>query len=171
MEFEDSRKALFCDPNAYIQGVNKKESKKIVFSEPYECAPNFYINNNFKKKDCNCTSKDKSNSNYDNNKPEHHDCNCNHQNKGNKNFFSGLNLQSLLPMLGLFNKGGGGGLDLANIMSLFGGKGDYNMLSNLLGNKDMLANITSLFSAKKEKNETKKIQPTEIDIKNYTKVE
>lgn len=181
MEFEDSRNALFAEPNAYIQNFNKKEKpKKIVFSEPYECAPNFYINNDFKKKECNCISKDRKDchDNHDynkncgcENKKNHSDCNCSQQNNTGKNFLSGFNLQSMLPLLGMFNKGGSGGVDLANIMSMFGVKGENNMLTNLLGNKDMLSNITSLFSPKKEKLEIKKIQPTDIDIKNYTKVE
>jgi len=171
MEFEDSRNALFCEPNAYIQNINKKNTPpKIVFSEPYECAPNFYINNNFKGKDCECISKSKGNCNYEKNKPEQ-DCNCNNHNKGNKNFLSGFNFQSILPMLGLFNKSGKGGLDLANIMTLLGGKGDNNILSNLLENKDMLSNITSLFLSKKESVGSKKIKATDINIKNYTKVE
>jgi len=41
----------------------------------------------------------------------------------------------------------------------------------LLGNKDMLSNITNMFTSKKEQSNIKKLQPTEIDIKNYTKVE
>ena len=53
MEFEDSRNALYCDPNAYIMGTKKhNEIKKVVFSEPYETLPNRYINNNFNKKGC-----------------------------------------------------------------------------------------------------------------------
>ena len=179
MEFEDSKNALYCDPNAYIQGVNRKEQKKVVFSEPYENAPNFYINNNFKKKNCNCISKDikDCHDNHDHNKncgcenKNHNECNCNQQNNASKNFLSGFNLQSFLPLLGMFNKNGGGGLDLANIMNLLGGKGENNMLSNLLGNKDMLSNITSLFTPKKESTDSKKIKTTDINIKNYTKVE
>ena len=51
MEFEDNKNAMFCDPNAYIQNFNnnKKETRKVVFQEPYECLPSRYINNNFKK--------------------------------------------------------------------------------------------------------------------------
>ena len=45
------------------------------------------------------------------------------------------------------------------------------MLANLLKNKDMLSNITGLFGGKKENNSTKKIKTTDIDIKNYTKVD
>ena len=172
MEYEDSREALFCEPNAYIKNLNKKETpKKIVFSEPYENVANFYLNNNFKKRDCDCVVNKKEHSFCDSKKEEKPNCNCNNQNKGNKSFLSGLNLQSLLPMLGLFNKSGNSGLDLANIMSLLGGKGENNILSGLLGNKDMLSNITSLFSHKKEQTNTKKLQTTEIDIKSYTKVE
>ena len=173
MEYEDSRNALFSEPNAYIQNINRKEQKKVVFSEPYECVPNFYINNNFSKKDCDCVPKGKRehSCDCDKNKSEHSNCNCNNHNKGNKNFLSGFNLQSLLPMLSMFNKGGNGGLDLANIMNMLGGKGENNILSNLLGNKDMLSNITSMFTSKKEQSNIKKLQPTEIDIKSYTRVE
>ena len=81
MENEDSRNALYCDPNAYIQSVQKREKcepRKVVFQEPYEQLPNFYINNNFIKRNCNCVK------NYN-----AKDCNCdndkhfinNHSNK------------------------------------------------------------------------------------------
>ena len=170
MEFEDSRNALFAEPNAYIQNFNRKEQKKVVFSEPYECAPNFYINNNFSKKYCECVPKSRVEHSCDCGNFKQEQLKCNKQSGGNKNLFSGFNLQSLLPMLGLFNKDGKGGLDFANIMSVFGQKGGDNILSNLLGNKDMLSNITKMFSTKRGQTDTKKIKPTEINIKNYTRV-
>ena len=51
MENEDSRNALFCDPNAYIQNFknNKKQTEKVVFQQPYEHMSNFYIDNEFSK--------------------------------------------------------------------------------------------------------------------------
>ena len=81
MEKEDSRFALFTEPNAYVQNYNnancdckkEKERKKIVFQEPYETLPNFYVNNNFTKHNC-----------VKNNQPcdifpkPHHDYKCNH---------------------------------------------------------------------------------------------
>jgi len=56
MENFKNESSLYVDPNAYIVGV-KKEQKKVVFSEPYECLPSYYANNNFKKVNCNCVSK------------------------------------------------------------------------------------------------------------------
>ena len=68
MDFEDNLNSLYCDPNAYIQRFEKEEkAKKIVFQEPYECLPNFYINNDFKKHDCDCVKRNAK------------DCNCNHE--------------------------------------------------------------------------------------------
>ncbi|MBR1987597.1 MAG: hypothetical protein IKA36_01015, partial [Clostridia bacterium] len=54
MEYGDSKEALFVEPNAYIQNFSKEKTgtKKVVFSEPYETMPNYYINNNFHKKQC-----------------------------------------------------------------------------------------------------------------------
>lgn len=81
MEFEDSRFALFPEPNAYIQKfdkeIKKKEIKKIVFQEPYETLPNHYINNNFTKHDCDYVAK---HNNHSNNKYDNLDCNCNQRN-------------------------------------------------------------------------------------------
>ena len=81
MEFEDSRLALFPEPNAYIQKFNKdckeKGIKKVVFQEPYETLPNFYINNNFTKHGCDCVAK---HNNHSNSKYANFDCNCNHRN-------------------------------------------------------------------------------------------
>ena len=51
---EDSRFALFSEPNAYIQRFdNRKQEKKefdikkVVFQEPYEVLPDYHIKNDF----------------------------------------------------------------------------------------------------------------------------
>ena len=89
MDYEDSRLALFPEPNAFVQNYDKvdknKEIKKIVFQEPYETLPNFYINNNFTKNNCDCAKR-----------PNSHDCNqcknysnyCDNNNNHHKNLFS-----------------------------------------------------------------------------------
>lgn len=181
MEFEDSRFALFAEPNAYIQkaqNVEKKEKerKKIVFQEPYEILPNFYVNNNFTKQDCDCVKKNKHCDIYP--KP-HHECNhsisnntncgcgfdndlgCRKENCGNlpnhndnchndkpkQNGF-GFDLKSLLPLLSLFNKGGA---DLSSIVGLLNNKennqnGTTNLISSILSNKDVMSGILNMFN-------------------------
>ena len=178
MEFEDSRFALFPEPNAYIQNFNKptqkdKEIKKIVFQEPYECLPNFYINNNFTKRDCNCVKNNnskgctcdnikhlnnqynnllpKDNCRFDNNSHCQHNENCNNT-KSQKNNGFGFDIKSLFPLLSLFNKGGGA--DLSQLVGLFNNSSNsqngnnsnpMNLISSILSNKDAMSGILNMF--------------------------
>ena len=106
MVVEDSRSALFVEPGAYIyshQKTNKdnkekKGIKKVVFQEPYDCLPNFYFNNNFKKGNCDCVPKPKPKQEM-------------------KQSCLPFDFKSLAPLLGSFNKGA----DLGNILSMFNG--------------------------------------------------
>lgn len=225
MEFEDSRNALFCDPNAYIQRFdveNKCKPKKVIFQEPYESLPAFYLDNNFIKHECDCVLKHKHDNNYNhgNKQDMHcnhstncepndyffkkgfynhnisHDCNCN---RGNKNYnqcehgdncnkdnskqngFS-FDLKSLLPLLGLFNKGGGS--DLSSIVGLLNKTGSTNnnsnpigLISSLMSNKDLMGGILNLFKGgglnlfNKKQSVKKELKTTDFEIKNYTRVE
>ena len=194
MIFEDSRNALYCDPNAFIQKYDKQEKcepKKVIFQEPYESLPAFYIDNNFKKHDCNyCERNDKhnfksqNNSNIDCNnhcKQEnlngqcYHDFNCNH-NVSSKQKGSGFDLKSLLPLLGIFNKSGG--TDFSQIVGLLNNntQKDNNsnpmtIISSLLSNGG-LGNILNIFKGgQKTKSTKKELKTTDFEIKNYTRVE
>lgn len=211
MEFEDSRFALFSEPNAYIQSFrgNKEKTKKVVFQEPYETLPNYYINNNFKKRDCDCVQnngkhKDKCDCkcNHDsfnqnqngcdhgfrfneidcNYQNKNHDCKCNNGDKKQNGF--NFDLKNLMPLLGLFNKGGG--VDLSNLVGILG-NGDkkqnennsnpMNLISSILSNKDTMGGILNLFMGggfnlfNKTKPAKKEIKTTDFEIKNYTRVE
>lgn len=178
MEFEDSKNAMYCDPNAYILNNEFKSSKKkIVFSEPYECLPNFYINNNFKKKNCDCVKNHK-----------HNFCNCNkdnicHDNINHKdcekpkntpmnNMNFGFNLSNFLPILGSLGKGGDIG-GISKILSNFAKNGKEEGVMNFLNNPSILNSVMSLFKLGKSKTEShkKEIEPTEFEIKDYTRVD
>ena len=159
---EDSRNALFVEPNAYIQKFNKeeKEVKKIVFQEPYECLPNYYIDNNFKKGKCDCIPKPKTDCRKE--KPE-----CKH-NSG------GFNFQNFLPLLSIFNKGGGA--DFSQMSGLLNGVGNpMSLISSLLSNKDGLSNILNIFKGgglnTYNHKEKPNLKSTDFEIKNYTRVE
>ena len=197
MENEDSRFALFSEPNAYIQRFEKKEQNKpskIVFQEPYESMPAFYINNNFKKRNCNCVP-NRQNKNHNLNS-NNHDCDCAHGNLNNcgsrddnchhdgcsKQKGFGFDLKSLMPLMGLFNKSGG--TDLSSLVGLMNNvnnsqKGNssnpMNLISGLLSNKEGLANILNLFKSgglfNKKQTAKKEIKTTDFEIKNYTRVE
>lgn len=154
--------ALFADPNAYILGM-KKESKKVVFSEPYECLPSYYQNNSFKKGNCDCVPKPK---------PKQRECDCekkcNHSNRKS----GGFDLKNLMPILSLL--GGGGGIDLSKITSILGGDiGEQNpigLISSLMQNSGGLGNILNMFKPKQTKPENS-IKSTDVEIINYTRVE
>ncbi len=194
MIFEDSRNALYCDPNAFIQRYNKKEKcepKKVIFQEPYESMPAFYIDNNFIKHDCNyCEGNDKHNLKSQNNSHNDrknnckqdnshnqcwHDCNCNHDVFLKQKGF-GFDLKSLLPLLGIFNKSGGA--DFSQIVGLLNNntQKDNNsnpmaMISSLLSNGG-LGNILNIFKGgQKTKSEKKELKTTDFEIKNYTRVD
>ncbi len=116
MEFEDSRNALFTEPNAYIQKCNfdcDEKTKKVIFQEPYDRLPTFYLDNNFKKGNCNCVPKPKQKEG----KPS-----CN-------NPFP-FDIKNLLPLLSNLTGGSGG---LSNLLSNLGSNGGLGNLASLLG--------------------------------------
>ncbi len=152
MENEDSRFALFPEPNACVMGCeNKKQTQKVVFSEPYDCMPNFYINNGFKKGNCDCLPKPP--------QPKNPCCNFNFarilpfltQFLGKNSNFS-----SILQSLGNFS--GGENFDFSKI------------LQTVLSNKNLF-NLDSLFKVKKKEQEKKEESSTDFPIKNYVRVE
>lgn len=158
MEFEDSRNALYCDPNAYIMGKKQKEVKKVVFSEPYENVPNYYLNNNFEKGKCKFCDSDKK---------EKEDCKNSSCNKQNTSF----SLNNLMPLLTMFGgKSSSGAPDLTKILSSLG---NGNGLMSLLANKDIMSTVLSLFAGNQNKKKTsnKEIISTDFEIKKYTRVE
>jgi len=194
MKYEDSRFALFTEPNAYIQRFDRVENKekkvqKIVFQEPYETLPNYHINNNFAKHTCDCVSKpnfassvNKLKNNYDLN----HGCQSDFDNKKSKSGdkfdvnlpkqkFFGLDLSGLLPLLGLFNKSGGADFSqMANILNNNAGVdfNPMNIISKLLSNKDSLSGILKIFKGGQNNNQINKvIKTTDFEIKNYTRVD
>ncbi len=174
MEFNDRADALFCDPNAYIQNwgynvceppkKNKKceqgfcqhPPKKVVFSEPYETVPNFYINNDFKKGNCSCIPKPK---------PK-----CPPPPKPFP-----FDIKNLLPLLSGLMKNNSGGL--GNILSMLNNNNgeekpnfDISSLISSLSNSGALTNLFNVFKPK-EKSPQKEITSTDYEIKNYTRVE
>ena len=199
MEYEDSRFALFPEPNANIQRFEKraKETKKIIFQEPYETLPNYYINNNFTKHDCDCVSNQKRNFDYNSkqhrdcncdhdknsNNQSNHDCNCNQNSSNNQNGF-GFDIKNLLPLLGLFNKGGGadlsslvGMLNNANNSQKGNNSNPMSLISSILSNKDAMSGILNMFKSGglnlfgKKQTAKKELKTTDYEIKNYTRVE
>lgn len=213
MEDVDSINAIYCDPNAYIQKVDRKDKyqpRKVVFQEPYEQLPSFYINNNFIKRDCDCVKNyNTKDSNYDNykkkfernqsgyNNCDYH-CNCEnkHSNRqsrynnncnqdiSNKQNGFGFDLKSLLPLLGMFNKGGGADLNslvglLSNNVKAQDGNNlnPMNLISSILSNKDAMSGILKIFKGGdlnlfgKKQPIKKEPKITDFEIKNYTRVE
>lgn len=180
---EDNRNALFSEPNAFIQHYPKRERKpreKIVFSEPYECAPNFYFNNNFKKHDCECVpcskNRDRHNNEHCNNVkvPSCEPCH-NHHSPNTKPMFD---FKSILPMLtGLFQGKSGLG-DFSKILSSVGsdsknqGFDFQNIISSLMSNPSMLNGIFKMLSptTKKASSNLNKEKNADFVIKNYTRV-
>ncbi len=173
MEFEDSRNALFTEPNAYIQHYESKEKthpKKIIFQEPYENFPNFYIDNDFKKN--NNDNIDKKN----NNNAE--------KNYSNKKSNFPFNFKNIFPFLGALTNGGGLGnlisafsnntssgdnklgnnLNISNLINMFSSNNGENNLLNLFN----LSNISGLFNKKNDKK--KEMKSTDFCIKDYERI-
>lgn len=166
MEYEDSKNALFVEPNAYIQNYKKENKgiKKIVFSEPYESLPNYYINNDFKKNNCDCIPQHKSDCKLDS---------C-QRNNMSKNFFD---FKNILPMLtGFLDKG----FDASNFASILNNNqnSNNNMMSNIMNilSSDMGKNILGLLGKKSTKNSKKNnkkyhnIKSSDISIDDFERV-
>lgn len=189
MEFEDSRNALFPEPNAYIQKCESDAShpKKVVFQEPYENLPRFYIDNDFKKGECDCIP---------HSKPKHdpphnpHDGGCKdcQPQKPKPHNSPQFDIKSLLPLLGgLLGKGGG---NMSNIISILGSQSkdspstqssglDFsNIMSTLASSPEMLSGVMKLFKGgglgglfTKKSPPKVEMKSSEINIKNYTRVD
>lgn len=163
---------LYHDPNAFIQSTPQKENnkpKKVVFQEPYENWPNRYLNNNFKKQDCECIPK-----------KEEKKCECKEKKECCKkqkasNPFS-FNFQNLLPLLSGLNLNSNAGI--GNIISMLtntsksatDGVGlDFTkLISNFISGGNGL-NFLNMFT-NKTKSENK-IKSTDFQIKDYERVE
>ena len=151
-------------------------TKKIVFQQPYETVPNFFINNGFQKKNCNCVPCEKKNECHD----KQPYCSEQHKNKPCSNGDSGgFNIQSLLPLLGLFGSGKSA-IDISKISSILSssqqneGGGIMSLVSSLLANKDAFSGIFKMFSGSKTsipKSDKNSIKSTDFEIKNYTRVD
>ena len=176
MNNENSVNALFVEPNAYISSCvkPKHETKKVVFQQPYESAPTFYINNGFQKHDCQCVPKDKKKDT-----PSNSTCDCSkHNPRPNQCNVGGFNIQKLLPLLGLFNSNKGG-MDLTKLTSILnigqngGDGGMLSLISSLMSKKDLFSNIFKSFTGSKSnssKSNKQQIKSTDFEIKNYTRV-
>lgn len=167
MSYEDSRFALFSEPNAYPSNevrVNV-QTKKIVFSEPYDNWPKHYLNNNFKApKDKNFNQK---NNNFNSLNQPYQNNNINQQNH-NQGFGNFFNFQGLMPILSKLIPTDFGGI----VKAFSGNKTDF---SSLLNNPEIIKNAIGLLSKFTKTKQTKKtndmIKSTDFEIKNYTKVE
>ena len=188
MDFGDNTNALFPEPNAYIQNFNNREieQKKVVFQEPYDRLPTFYIDNDFRKGDCDCIPK-----------PKKHDNQPHYQNPFPFDF---KNFMPLLSSLG-GNLGGGlnnilsslGGAGLGNIASLFGwqnqsqtntqnnkntetnnenaGGLNFSNILNSLGSNG-LGNIFNIFKNSSNSTSTPKtMKSSDIIIKDYKRID
>lgn len=166
MEFEDSRNALFTEPNAYIQNnislqtEQIKKPKKIIFQEPYDCLPNYYLNNGFRKNE---ESKRKQLPIREEKTVE------------KSTNLPGFDFKNLLPMLGVLGGGSTSGLAglLSSVMSEGNGLDFTKLVSSLLQNKDDLSSILKLFTGKKNEikmKQNKDLKSTDFEIKNYTRV-
>ena len=109
------------------------------------------------------------------------DCECNKKNEQKSsikgNFFSGFNMQSLMPLISMFS--GGKGLDITKILNTFSAQGNsnnslnVNPLLNAFSSSDLLKNITQIFSSKKTKTDNNQSKPKSTDciINNFSRVE
>ena len=150
MEFEDSRYALFTEPNAYIQKKVETQSKKVIYREPYEGLPRYYENKEDAKKKEKATQEKLVE--QSNNKPS-------------------FNFKNIMPLLSSFVGARGNNL-LSSFMSNSGF--DISKIVSLFAqNPSSVGSILNLFSKKKDSKNTSNCQPKETDfeIKNYTRVE
>ena len=109
-------------------------------------------------------------------KNSNHDNNCNHNENLKKNNL-GFDIKSLLPFIGMFNKGGGA--DIGSLVGLLNNNSQnsnnsnpISMISSLISNSGGLNKILNLFKGGQKSIPSKKeIKSTDFEIKNYTRVE
>ncbi len=149
--------------NKNLKSQKMCSPKKVVFQQPYESVPNFYLNNNFIKGNCNCVPKPKP-------KPK-----CPPQ-----NFGFNLDFKNLLPLLSGLFKGVGTG-SFGNLISMLNNSNnenekdnsnlDFSSLIKAFSSSGGLSNILNLFKPKQSQNIKNEIKSTDFEIKNYTRVE
>lgn len=156
MNIEDSRNALFVEPNAYIQNYSrqdktKTQATKVTNPLPYERIGETPVWDNPNK-------------------------NNNNQMQQNNPSRSGFDMKNIMSLLGALGKGKS---DISGIMNLFGGMGQQkpransngfaDFISTMLSNKDMLSTISNLFLKKNDSSTSK--EEGDFVINNYTKVD
>ena len=139
----------YCDPNAYIhKPEDTQKPQKVVFQEPYECMPQYRVDNNFKKGDCDCVkSKEKK--------------------KEDKPSFD---ISRILPLLSSIGGNGvgdimkalSGGVNIPDIVSNFSAQGG---LGSLLKGLD----FNKMF--KKPNIKKQEMKSTDFCIKDYKRVD
>lgn len=157
MNDEDSTKALFPEPNAYLQNCLKSKTSKVVFSEPYDNMPPFYLNNNFKKGGCDCV----------------HHPQCAQSNIKLPNF-NGFNFQNLLPIISsILGKNDSINMFMPIIKAFGDGKNvDFNkIITSLLTNKEVLNGIKNKFVKTPTSNNVGSIEETDFPIDDYKRVD
>jgi len=175
--------ALYCDPNAFIK-IKKdtpKKIKQIVFSEPYDCLPNYYVNYGFKKGSCECIPKHKEENCKHKNSKDNKNCGCGN----NSNPFSSLlgGITNFLPMLlngknnnlgnvfSQLNSGVNGDFELGKLLSNFKIGSGNEFLGQLLSNGDLISKVLGMFKSDKSQNDKfNDIVTTDYEIKKYTRV-
>lgn len=148
MEFEDSRNALFVEPNAYIQHFDNNSPQKFsaekVFSEPYDSVPSY--------------------------RPRKETRPIQQVSHPPKSLLDSFDFKSLLPLLGTL---GGADNGLGSIVSkLTTGEG-FNLgsiLPELISNKNLVSSLLNGLGSK-NKTERKEMKSTDFEIENYTRVE
>lgn len=181
---KDNVQALYCDPNAYVK-LNKKSNtiKQVVFSEPYDCLPNYYVDYGFKKRSYECAGKQakKKEEKLNCNSTNKQKCNCENVSNPFSNLFGGI--MKFLPMLLGGGNGGIGSIlsslnsnsksegDVSNLISSLMKSDNGSLLSNLFSNGNIMSSLTRLFTLNKnEKLKKEDIISTDYEIKNYTRV-
>lgn len=162
---ESNLNALFVEPNAYIQHYNDKECKpnnvkKVIFAEPYENSPKYYLKDDFKKAKCDFCEHDKPKQ-----KPQP------------KLPFS-FDFKNLLPFLSIFG-GGKSNTQLNDLISILGksANGNNTSILGLLQNKELVNGALNLLKGgglnifKQKKENQPKAKTTDFQINNYTRVE
>ncbi len=173
IDFKDNSNNIYIDPNAYIQQyIPKKATKKVVFQEPYENLPNFYINNNFVSNGCNCKDNKKcppkTGLNFSNNCKRSSFCNENegmaqYSDMPNQNFNNTNKNQTNINQQKEKQNVSNAQFSLKNLFSFFGGN-EFSGITNLLSlfgnsshnsnnsgfNTGGLANILNNFMSNKD---------------------
>lgn len=140
---KETNKIYFFDKSNTQKSNRFNSPSKVIFAEPYDVIPNYYLDNNFNR------TSGVNNTNF------------------NQQNIDASNKNSSVPFTSILNGGIGGIFN-----SIISGLGTGGGINNILSNPEMLGIIAKLFLGQSTKSKPKhNTKATDFNLDDYTRVE